>query len=182
MRWLSNISRKSAKRDPDADLDREVVFHIDALAREYEAAGMPLEEARRQARVDFGGREQVTQQLREIHISALVEAMRANVGSAFRFLRKAPGLSAAVILTLALGIGANTAVFSAIDAVILRPLPFPEGDQLMAIRQYNIRTNQPCTFTAPTRLEDWTRLNHAFQAISGYYTEDESETSGPLPE
>src|ERR1700761_3289309 len=182
MRWLSNVSRKSAKRDPDADLDREVVFHIDALARDYEAAGMSPGQARRQARIDFGGREQVTQQIREVHIYALAEAVRANARAAFRFLRKAPGLSAAVILTLALGIGANTAVFSAIDAVILRPLPFPEGDQLMAIRQYNIRTNEPWTFTAPTRLEDWNRLNHNFQAISGYYTEDESETSGPLPE
>ncbi|HEY3989299.1 MAG TPA: ABC transporter permease [Acidobacteriaceae bacterium] len=181
MRWLSS-SRRRTKRNRDDDLDRELGFHIDALARDYEAAGMSTEQARRQARIDFGGREQVTQQLRELHISALAEAARANARAAFRFLRKAPGLSAAVILTLALGIGANTAVFSAIDAVILRPLPFPQGDQLMAIRQYNARTNEPWTFTAPTRLEDWNRLNHTFQAISGYYTEDESETSGPLPE
>ena len=62
MRWLSYFSRR---RNSDRDLDREVGFHIDALAREYEAAGMPPEQARRQARVDFGGREQVTQQLRE---------------------------------------------------------------------------------------------------------------------
>ena len=118
MRWLSKLGR-----DRDYDLNREVGFHIDALAREYEAAGMPPEQARRQARVDFGGREQVTQQLREIHISALVEAMRANVGAAFRFLRKAPGLSAAVILTLALGIGANTAIFQLVNAIRLRSLP-----------------------------------------------------------
>jgi putative ABC transport system permease protein len=176
MRWLSKLGR-----DRDYDLNREVGFHIDALAREYEAAGMPLEEARRQARVDFGGREQVTQQLREIHISALVEAMRANVGAAFRFLRKAPGLSAAVILTLALGIGANTAVFSAIDAVILRPLPFPQGDQLMTIEQYDTKGKSPVSFVAPIRLEDWNRLNHTFQALTGYDSENESETSGPLP-
>jgi putative ABC transport system permease protein len=179
--WLSNLRRRT-KRNRCGDLDREVAFHIDALAREYEAAGMQPDEARRQARIDFGGREQITQQLREVHISAFLEAARANALAAFRFLRKAPGLSAAVILTLALGIGANTAVFSAIEAVILRPLPFPQGDQLMALRQYNTRTSEPWTFTAPTRLEDWNRLNHTFQAISGYYTEDESETSGPLPE
>ncbi|HEY6446785.1 MAG TPA: ABC transporter permease [Acidobacteriaceae bacterium] len=181
MRWPESLRRKR-DHDPEADLDREVAFHIDTLARDYEAAGMPPEAARRQARIDFGGREQITQQLRELHISAFMEAARADARAAFRFLRKAPGLSAAVILTLALGIGANTAVFSAIDAVILRPLPFPQGDQLISIRQYNIRTNEPWTFTAPTRLEDWNRLNHTFQAISGYYSEDESETSGPLPE
>jgi putative ABC transport system permease protein len=179
MRWLSNLRRK---RNRDHDLDREVTFHIDALARDYEAAGMSPEQARRQARIDFGGREQITQQLREVHISALVEAARANARAAFRFLRKAPGLSAAVILTLALGIGANTAVFTAIDAVILRPLPFPQGDQLLAIEQYDTKGKSPVTVVAPQRLEDWNRLNHTFQSISGYYTEDESETSSPLPE
>ena len=177
MRWFS-----STPRNRDSDLNREVAFHIDALARDYEARGLSPEQARRQARIDFGGREQITQQIREVHISALLEAIRANARAAFRFLRKAPGLSAAVILTLALGIGANTAVFSAIDAVILRPLPFPQGDQLMAIHQYDTKGKSPVAFTAPTRLEDWNRLNHTFQAITGYYTEDESETSGPLPE
>src|SRR5581483_11530840 len=128
MRWFS-----STPRNRDSDLNREVAFHIDALARDYEARGLSAEQARRQARIDFGGREQVTQQIREVHLSAFLESIRANTRAAFRFLRKAPGLSAAVILTLALGIGANSAVFSAIDAVILRPLPFPQADQLMTI-------------------------------------------------
>ena len=179
MKWLSKLGRN---RNRDYDLDREVAFHIDALARDYQAAGLSAGQARRQARIDFGGREQVTQQLREVHISALIEAARSNARAAFRFLRKVPGLSAAVILTLALGIGANTAVFSAIDAVILRPLPFPQGDQLMTIEQYDTRGKSPVTVVAPIRLEDWNRLNHTFQAITGYYTEDESEISGPLPE
>ena len=183
MRWLSNLrGKRNHHHDPAKDLDREVAFHIDAAARDYEAAGLSPEAARRQARIDFGGREQITQQLREVHISALVEAARVNARAALRFLRKAPGLSTAVILTLALGIGANTAVFSAIDAVILRPLPFPQGDQLMAMHQYDLKGKAPWSFTAPTRLEDWNRLNHTFQAITGYYSEDESETSGPLPE
>ena len=182
MRWFSNLHSKHSKRNTGDDFDREVAYHLDALARDYEAGGLSPEAARRQARIDFGGREQITQQLREVHISALLEAARANLRAAFRFLRKAPGLSAAVILTLALGIGANTAVFSAIDAVILRPLPFPQGDQLMSIQQYDTKGKSPVSFVAPTRLEDWNRLNHTFQVISGYYTEDESETSGPLPE
>jgi putative ABC transport system permease protein len=177
MRWLS-----SSRRDRDRDLNREVVFHIDALARDYEAAGLSPEEARRRARIDFGGREQITQQLREVHISAFLESIRANARAAFRFVRKAPGLSTAVILTLALGIGANTAVFSAIDAVILRPLPFPQGDQLMTIEQYDTKGKSPVTLVAPIRLEEWNRLNHTFQALTGYDSENQSETSGPLPE
>jgi putative ABC transport system permease protein len=180
MRWFRFLWRKWGAHN--LDLDREVTFHIEALTREYEAAGMTADEARRRARIDFGGREQVTQQLRELHISALAETARSNAHAAFRFLRKAPGLSAAIILTLALGIGANTAVFSAIAAVILRPLPFPQGDQLMSIQQFDTKGKAPWSFTAPTRLEDWNRLNSTFQAITGYYSEDESETSGPLPE
>jgi putative ABC transport system permease protein len=96
--------------------------------------------------------------------------------------QEAPGLSAAIILTLALGIGANTAVFSAIAAVILRPLAFPQGDELMSIHQFDTKGKAPWSFTAPARLENWNRLNSTFQAITGYYSEDESETSGPLPE
>jgi putative ABC transport system permease protein len=85
-----------------------------------------------------------------------------------------------VVLTLALGIGANSAVFSAIDAVLLRPLPFPDADQLMRLEQKRPKVSQ--TFVAPIRLMDWSRLNSSFQAISGYYAEDASEISGELPE
>jgi len=85
-------------------------------------------------------------------------------------------------LTLALGIGANSAVFSAIDAILLRPLPFPNGDQLMRLGQYNPKAKSPQTFVAPVRLEDWNRMNSAFQMMSGYYRDDGSETSGVLPE
>ncbi len=177
MRW--GMGRGAKK---DAEVDRELGFHLDALTREYEATGTPYEEARRRAHVAFGGREQVKQQVREVHLSIVFEALRSNTQAALRFLRRAPGLAFAVIVTLALGIGANTAVFSAIDAIILRPLPFPQGDQLMSIRQYDTKGKEPWTFTAPARLEDWNRQNSTFMAISGYYTQDESEISGPMPE
>ena len=84
------------------------------------------------------------------------------------------------MLTLALGIGANSAVFSAIDAVLLKPLPFPDGDQLVTLSQSHPKISQP--FVAPVRLEEWNRMNSTFQAITGYYSEDESELSGELLE
>jgi putative ABC transport system permease protein len=103
-----------------------------------------------------------------------------NVRFALRSLAKNPGFTATVVLTLAIGIGANSAVFSAIDAVLLRPLPFPDADRLMRLEQKRPKVSQ--TFVAPIRLMDWSRLNSTFQAISGFYTEDASETSGELPE
>jgi putative ABC transport system permease protein len=106
--------------------------------------------------------------------------MGLNLHVVLRSLLKTPGFTATVVLTLALGIGANSAVFSAIDAVLLRPLPFPDADQLTLLEQKRPQTSQ--TFVAPIRLMDWSRLNSTFQTISGYYAEDASELSGELPE
>ncbi len=179
MSWWKSLFRKDAL---DAQLDSELRFHIEKLTNDNIAAGMKPEEARRQAALEFGGREQIKEELRDVHRVSVIETMIANLKSAFRFIRKSPSFSLAVILTLALGIGANSAVFSAIDAILLRPLPFPNGDQLMRLGQYNPRAKSPQTFVAPVRLEDWNRMNAAFQRMSGYYRDDGSETSGVLPE
>jgi putative ABC transport system permease protein len=113
-------------------------------------------------------------------LSGWLESIPRNLRLAMRTLSKSPAFTATVVITLALGIGANSAVFSAIDAILLRPLPFPESDQIVDIVQHNPKSAE--TFIAPVRLEDWNRLNSTFQAISGYYMEDDSETSGVLPE
>ena len=179
MEWWKSLFRKRAL---DAQLDSELRFHIEELTEANVAAGLTAEEARRRALLEFGGREQIKEELRDVHRVSIVESTLANLKSAFRFIRKSPSFSMTVIVTLALGIGANSAVFSAIDAILLRPLPFPNGDHLMELRQYNPKTSSPRTRLAPVRLEDWNRMNSTFQAITGYYTEDNSETSGILPE
>ena len=166
----------------DPDFDREIAYHIDRLTQTGIAQGLSPEEARRRAILEFGGREQVKQQVREVHTSRLADTLRFNLRAALRFLRRSPSFSAAVILTLALGIGANSAVFSAVDAVVLRPLPYPDSARLLQIDQHNTRNRDANAFVAPTRLEDWNRLSSTFTAISGYYTDDLSEISGPLPE
>src|SRR6266851_7081368 len=156
MFWWKSLFRKGAL---DAQLDTELRFHIDKLTNDNIAAGMAPEEARRKAVMEFGGREQLKEELRDVYRVSVIETAMANVKSAFRFIRKSPSFSVAVILTLALGIGANSAVFSAIDAILLRPLPFPNGDQLMRLVQYNPKAKSPQTFVAPVRLEDWNRMN-----------------------
>jgi len=164
------------------EIDRELAFHLDEAVRAKIAQGIPAAEARRQALVEFGGREQVKQTVREVHLSRLLESLRANLLSAFRFIRRSPSFAATIILTLALGIGANSAVFSAIDAIVLRPLPFPHGDELVRIHQRNRKGKAIEDLVSTQRVEDWNRLNRSFQVISGYSIGDVTYTSGALPE
>ena len=166
----------------EQEFDRELQFHIDQFERDLIAQGVDPQEAHRRARVEFGGKEQAAQQLREVHTSQWFEFVKSNLKSGVRLIRKAPAFSIAVILTLALGIGANSAVFSAINAVLLKPLPYPNGDQLMLVEQQMTNMHHPVTFVSPARLEDWNRMNSTFQSMTGYYTEPGSETSGALPE
>jgi putative ABC transport system permease protein len=183
MEWLKRLSRRLVPRSLSDDaMDREIAYHIAELAESYIAQGMARDEAHRRAMLEFGGREQVKQTIREVHVSALAESIAFNAQAAWRFLRKSPTFSVAVIFTLALAIGANSAVFSAIDAVVLRPLPYPNGDQLAVLYQHDAKGRDANRFVAPVRLEDWNRMNTTFQAISGYYLDDLSETSGSFPE
>src|ERR1700730_11111518 len=162
--WWKSLFRKRAL---DAQLSSEVRFHIDEMTAAHIAAGMSPQEARRRAVLEFGGGEQIKEELRDVHRVRVVESTVANLKSAFRFIRKSPSFSAVIIVTLALGIGANSAVFSAIDAILLRPLPFPNGDRLMKVSQYNYKVKNPLTLVAPIRLEDLNRMNSTFQGMTG---------------
>jgi putative ABC transport system permease protein len=170
------------KRASGTQLDSEMRFHIDELTEANIARGMPPGEARRRALLEFGGQEQVKEEVRDVYRVRVIDGTVANLKSAIRFIRKTPSFSVAVILTLALGIGANSAVFSAIDAILLRPLPFPDGDQLMKLTEYDSKAQASQPFIAPLRVEDWNRLNSTCQAVAGYYIENASEISGVLPE
>ena len=133
----------------------KIAFHIDELTQANVSKGMKPAEARRQAILEFGGREQVKQELREVHSSRLLTALGFNLKSAWRFARRSPSFSIAIILILAFAIGANSAVFSAMDAVVLRPLPFPDADQLILLGQHDVKNRDANRFVAPVRLEDW---------------------------
>jgi len=163
-------------------MGEELRDHLERQTAANIAAGMTREEAARQARLQLGAVEGVKESCREERRGFWLETLWANIRYGARMLRRNPGFTIVVVLTLALGIGANSAVFSAIDAILLRPLPFPNGDQLMRLDQLNAKVKTAETFVAPIRLEEWNRMNSTFQAISGYYLEDVSETSGTLPE
>jgi putative ABC transport system permease protein len=108
-------------------------------------------------------------------------AMRP-VLTTYRSLLKRPAFFLPVVLTLTLGIGANSAIFSVIDAVLLKPLPYPNGDRLMSLFESNARQKLTHEDLAPIQIEEWDRMNQSFSAISGAYVENAAETSGYLPE
>jgi predicted permease len=110
----------------------------------------------------------------------VIDQTLRNVRYAIRSLLRTPGFTATAILTLALGIGANIAVFSALDAVLLKPLPYPNPDRLVRLRQLSESAGD--TDVVRVRLTDWDRLNSSFAAISGYLVEDLSDTTGGEPE
>jgi putative ABC transport system permease protein len=180
MSWAGRIRNALRPGRVDREINKELAFHLTERIEELQAAGLNETEAVRTAQRQIGNRTYQTERTRDVNIDQRVEAALRNLRHAARGLRQAPGFTATVTATLALGIGANSAVFSAIWAVVLRPLPFPHAERLVTVEQVNPKAKQP--FVAPVRLADWNRLNTTFQSITGYYMQDDSELSGELPE
>ncbi len=166
----------------EQELDAELRFHLDGQRDKYVASGMTPSEAARRVRLDFGSTDAIKEECRDARGVHVIDEMVRNLRYARRTLAKRPGFTIVATVTLALGIGASSAVFSALNAVALRPLPYPDANQLLVISQYEPGAAQPSTFVAPARLEDWQRMASAFQGLSGYYLDDMTETSGEFPE
>lgn len=115
----------------DRELDDEVSFHLEMLAGEYMRRGMSAEDARAAARRNFGGVIQMKEEYRDQRGLPVIETFVQDARYGIRTLLRTPGFTLAALLTLALGIGANSAIFSVINAVLLRPLPFPEPEKLV---------------------------------------------------
>src|SRR5664279_308616 len=125
------------KRRADRDLDEEIRAHIELETEKNIQLGLAPDEARRRARVAFGGVEAMKEEHRDGRGARWLEDLIGDTRYALRALSRAPVLAATAIITLALGIGANTAIFSAVSAVILRPLPFADADRLVRIGEDN---------------------------------------------
>ena len=180
MSWLKRLVNTMRSGRVEREIRRELEFHVAERADELRSSGLSPEEAERRARVKLGNPLLQAERTRDVDIALWADGLARNLRHAARNLGRAPGFSLTVIATLALGIGANTAVFSALDAVLLRPLPFPDADRL--VRLWQKQQTSAETMIAPVRLEEWNRLNSTFSAITGYGVEDVSETSGDFPE
>jgi putative ABC transport system permease protein len=180
MSWLRRLVNTLRPARLQRDIEREITFHISERADHLRSEGFSDEEARRRARLQFGNPLVQRERTHDVDIAGILDASLRNTRLALRGMRRTPGFTVAVVLTLALGIGANSAVFSAIDAVLLRPLPFPDGDRLVQLTQ--TLEGSGVTRIAPVRLRDWHRLNSTFDGIAGYFTSDVVDTRGALPE
>jgi predicted permease len=123
------------RNQQELELDAELKYHIDMLIEQNIARGMSREAARREALRLFGPVEQVKDDVRDTWLSRFVEIAFQDVRYAIRNLRRNPGFAFVIVLTMALGIGANTAMFSVVNGVLLRPLPFKDGDKLVELHQ-----------------------------------------------
>jgi putative ABC transport system permease protein len=170
--WLRQASKRVAavfRRGPlDADLDAEIASHLDAAVEDNVRQGMPLGEARRQALSRFGGVARAMEEHRESRGLPLLDVLRQDLSYTLRTLRRDRGFAAIVILVLALGIGANVAVFSVVNTILLRPLPLRDPDHLVWLATHGGKgglSDQTYTVSA---FEEFQRHNRSFQEVTSY--------------
>lgn len=185
---LRNLRARTAEREVHEQVDAELTYHFDMLVEENIREGMSPDEARDSAKRRFGDYEEIRTQgarMRQSNERArrratLLETLVTDVKFAFRGLRRNAGFGAVVILTLALGIGANTAIFTVIEAVLLRSPPFPDSDRVVFVHEINRRGGRYAV--SPANYLDWREQQSVFDAIAATAGDSPMVTEGGEPQ
>ena len=150
----------------DQELDEEVRSYLEMAASEKMRDGMPPEQAYREARIALGGLEQVKQAVRDHSTGVFVDTLIQDIRYALRTLSRNSSFSLVVVLTLALGIGANTAIFTVVDGVLLKALPYPNPDRLLMLWERSL-LNGTLGTVAPANFYDWREQSRSFEKMAG---------------
>ncbi len=142
-RIIRRLRTLARVRSVDSEITRELDFHVRMEIERRERSGMAPAEARRTALRDFGGVGRVREEVRDARGMTFWDTLRQDVRFGVRTLRRSPGYTFAAVLILALGIGANTAIFSVVNGVLLEPLPYRSGDELVLVQQSAPKANLP---------------------------------------
>lgn len=161
--WLKSLFRR---RELDQDLDEEIRSHLDLITDQKIAEGLTPEKARRAARIELGGVEQVKEKVRDARTGAWLETLLQDLRFGLRMLRKNPGFTIIAVVTLALGIGANTAIFSVVNVVLFRPLPIPDSDRVVALHDHLPAANLPRVGVSAPQFRDYSAYTNVFESTA----------------
>jgi putative ABC transport system permease protein len=153
------------KKKFEQELDDELRSYVEMQAAEKVRRGLSPEEALREARRELGGMEQVKESVRDVRRGVLLDTLLQDIRYAFRALRRNRGFASIAMLTLMLGIGANTAIFTVVDAVVLKPLPYPDPDRLLTLWERS-RTDGQQSTVAPSNFYDWREQSRSFAKMA----------------
>jgi predicted permease len=167
MPLFRTLFRRSAA---ERDLQRELQYHLDRDTEANLRAGLTPDEARQAAQRSFGGITQVQEEVRDAWGVRLIDNLRQDLAYGLRGLRRNPGFTAVVVLTLALGIGANTAIFSVVNGVLLRPLAYTAPDRLVLLNQAAPKAGQPSLGFSVPDFMDFRARNRAFSSLAEYHS------------
>ena len=165
LRRLWNVVRRSRMDD---DLRQELDTHVALIEEEERRQGLTADQARRNARTRFGNPHAYRERALDAVIATWFEHACKDVRFAARVLRRAPGFSAVAVLTMALGIGANAAIFSILNGVILRPLPYPKSGQLMYVSAQHPALGAGAVSLSPPEYLELREVNRSFAAIGAF--------------
>ena len=180
---LRHFVRNLFRRDRvERELTDEIDGYVDLLTEEKVAQGMSRDDARRAARLEVGRVEPVKEYVRDMRVGAWLDALRQDVRFGVHTLTRRPAFTLMAVLTLGVGMGATTAMFSLIDSVLLKPLPFHQPDRLTMVWEVRSRFNQPRVQAAPSNYLDWAQQVQAFESLAAYSNAFVNLTGAGTPE